>query len=234
MKTLNEQSVTPHSPLPDQIEGSEAQRRPVSKASEAPEAPTTKPRFEKKVIDGVYETSKVLLTLEANSVTKRFKPRKSRNRRYQTEKLALQRLAAVSGTPNLLEVDDDTYTLKISRLPGSAVNTLSEQNLKDLAEIVENMLTAGVARHAMPIRDIVIDERGKVGLVDFERATLRSWLGGLIWITAAGVSRYHLYRLMSEHQPQILLPRQWWRVNIGRKLRGCVAYIHAVTRGLKG
>ena len=50
----------------------------------------------------------------------------------------------------------------------------TEKNAQDLSRIVEQMLAAGVARHSMPIRDIVVDESGNLSLVDFERSTLRS------------------------------------------------------------
>lgn len=183
--------------------------------------------FQKKVIDGIYETNKILLKIGHDNVTKLFKPKSTTRRRYRTEKEALSRLRGIPGVPQLIHSDDNTYTLEMSRLPGESASQLSEGNLIDLAWIVERILDAGVARHSMPIRDIVIDQRGRIGLVDFERATLRPRWWRPDWPVAKLVFRYHLYRLISEHQPQMLDATQRNIVNLGKRLRGFVTYIHS-------
>ena len=186
---------------------------------------------QKAVVAGVYETNKVLLKIGHDRVVKLFKPQsKTRRRRFATEKEALSRLRGTPGVPELLRSDDSAFTLEMSRLPGEAAKQLSEGNLADLARIVEHALRAGVARHAMPIRDIVIDQHGRLGLVDFERASLHPGYWRPDWPIAKLVARYHLYRLMSEHQPQMLEAAQARLVAIGVRLKGLVAFVHARTK----
>ncbi|MCK7596495.1 hypothetical protein M0G74_04320 [Microbulbifer sp. CAU 1566] len=187
----------------------------------------------KKVINGEYETRKVLLKVGTDSVTKYFKERRGMQRRYLTEKAALSRLKGIAGVPELIRSADASHLLEMSRLPGSSVTALNERNLQGLATIVEKMLSAGVARHSLPIRDVLVDAEGNVGLVDFERATLRSRIWRPDWAIAKAVTRYHLYRLISEHQPQLLKPEQWRLVNIGQKLRRAVSFFHAGTHSLR-
>ncbi|QKX16270.1 hypothetical protein [Microbulbifer sp. YPW1] len=187
----------------------------------------------KSVINGTYETRKILLKVGTKSVTKYFKQRPGVQRRYRVEKSALQRLRGVVGFPQLIRTADTSLLLEMSRLPGASVKSLSERNLRDLAAIVEKMLAAGVARHSLPLRDILVDPEGNVGLVDFERATLRSRIWRPDWSIAKAVTRYHLYRLFAEQQPQLLNPEQWRLVNIGGKLRNPVSLLHALTRSLR-
>ncbi|WP_231758505.1 hypothetical protein [Microbulbifer elongatus] len=190
------------------------------------------PRLPQKVvIDGIYETNKVLLNIEQDRVVKRFKTRsKTHRRRYFTEKEALHRLRGIREIPQLLDSDDRRFTLQMSRLPGESTARLSSENLNDLGRIVEQMLDAGVARHSMPVRDIVIDAQGRLGLVDFERASLRPRYWRPDWPVARLVARYHLYRLIAEHQPHQLTARQARLVAIGARLRGLVAFIHSLTK----
>lgn len=175
-------------------------------------------QFHKKVINGVYETDKMLLTINPNSVTKLFKPKRNSHRRYDIEKEALRRLQNVGGTPSLLAYDDNADCIEMSRLPGESKDKLSEQHLKQLSLIVDEMLKAGVARHSMPIRDVVVDE-DKVGLVDFERATLKKGRWRIDWFVAKKVSHYHLYRLTFQNQPQLLSFSQAFKVQLGNALR---------------
>lgn len=184
----------------------------------------------KKVVDGVYDTSKMLLQIGDECVTKHFKSTSnSTTRRYHLEKQALSRLENTPGTPSLYHHDDNNRTLQMSRLPGVSATYLSVQNLMDLAVIVKNMLASGVARHSMPIRDIVVDEGGQLGLVDFERTTLCKARWRPDWLIAKAVTRYHLYRLMSQYQPQMLNRRQFLLVEMGSKLRGFVFFIHSLS-----
>lgn len=175
-------------------------------------------QFQKKVINGVYETEKMLLTINPDSVTKLFKPKRNSHRRYDIEKEALRRLQHVNGTPSLLAYDDNSDRIEMSRLPGKSTEKLSEQHLMELSRIVDEMLKAGVARHSMPIRDVVVDE-DKVGLVDFERATLRKSWWRIDWFVAKKVSHYHLYRLIFQNQPHLLSFSQAFKVQLGNALR---------------
>ncbi|MBF9002894.1 protein kinase family protein [Vibrio nitrifigilis] len=183
----------------------------------------------KRVIDGVYETNKMLLNVGKTTVTKLFKPHKSSSaRRYKLEKESLTRLKGVNGTPELYGADDAQFTLKMSRLPGVSAETLTPANIQALAKIVKDTLAAGVARHSMPIRDIVVDKEGQLGLVDFERVTLRKWSWRPDWIVACWVSYYHLARLIAEYQPQMLTRKQEKLVRFGAHSRSLVRFIHSL------
>ena len=173
----------------------------------------------KKVIDGTYNTHKMLLKIGDKTVSKFFKPVSGSFRRYQIEKEALQRMSHILGTPKLISSDDNSCTLVMSRLSGNMPDHLTEKNLLVLIRIVKEMLEAGVARHSMPIRDILVNDIGEVGLVDFERSTLRSSPWRIDWIVATKVSHYHLYRLIYQHQPQLLTKNQLLKLNVISKLR---------------
>ncbi len=190
---------------------------------------TEKKSVHSKVIDGIYETNKMLLKIGENTVTKFFKPKSHAGRRYFIEKEALSRLKGIPGTPELVFGDDTHRTIEMTRLPGRAAENLSAANVQALSTIVDNMLQVGVARHSMPIRDIVVDNQGNLGLVDFERATLRKSRWRLDWLIAKQVSYYHLYRLIYEYQPQLLSPRQWKQVYWGGKLKGLVRFMHSLS-----
>ena len=158
----------------------------------------------KEVIGNIYETNKMLLEISDDVVTKFFKPSSGYKNRYRQEKEALLRMEHVDNVPRLIKAKDLNTTLFMSRLPGRSVTELSEINLSDLTKIVTQMLAAGVARHSMPIRDILVDEQGLLSLVDFERSTLRYQTWRPDWIIAKKVTQYHLSRLISEHQPQLI------------------------------
>ena len=188
------------------------------------------PDEEKRVIDGVYNTSKMLLTIDDSKVVKCFKVESnSSERRYLREKKALEMLVHVPNTPRLIHYEDSQNKIEMTRLPGQSVDALSVSHLWQLTTIVNNMLRHGIARHSLPIRDIVVDVSNQVGLVDFERVTFRHWRLSPIWLIAKQVSRYHLYRLISQYQPQILTPYQTWLVNFGARLKGVVAFIHSLS-----
>ncbi|WP_076539969.1 hypothetical protein [Shewanella sp. UCD-KL21] len=155
----------------------------------------------KAVKDGVYETSKMKVVIEASSVIKTFKKVKDYNRRYSREKIALQRLTGLDNFPKLLHFDDKNTTLTMSRLKGTAPETLSVEQTMILRSIFSNMLAQGVARHAMPIRDLLAENDQELAMVDFERVTLRSFEWSPIWLIAKKVSNYNLYRLIRTYQP---------------------------------
>lgn len=171
------------------------------------------------MVGGIYETSKMRLEINATDVSKLFKPGSGAKQRYRREKEALLRMQQVNHVPRLLSFDDAHTKLIMSRMPGGSVKSLSEQNLTDLSEIVTQMLAAGVARHSMPIRDILLDDAGLLSLVDFERSTLcdQSWRPD--WVVAKKVTHYHLTRLIAEHQPQMLTLEQQNNLDKAKKLK---------------
>ncbi|MFS1438156.1 hypothetical protein [Shewanella sp. 10N.286.48.A6] len=97
----------------------------------------------------------------------------------------------------------------MSRLKGTAPETLSVKQIILLREMVANMLAQGVARHAMPVRDLLADSDENLGMVDFERITFRSFEWSPIWLIAKKVSHYHLYRLIRTYQPQQLTEQEY-------------------------
>ena len=173
----------------------------------------------KEVIDNKYNTEKMLIEIGDETVTKLFKPCRGYQRRYKREKEALLRLLHIIDIPRLIKFDDHNTKLFMTRLPGVKPVDLSEQNLRDLTKIVERMLAAGVARHAMPIRDILVDQNGRLSLVDFERSTIVNQLWRPDFLIAKKVSRYHLYRLIAQYQPQLLTKRQKQQLERVNKLR---------------
>lgn len=182
----------------------------------------TKKPDNKRVIDGVYETGKMRLTIAESMVSKQFKSKESTHRRYMIEKSALIQLKGIKGFPQLLESFDDMHLLRMTRLSGVRPNRLSESHLHQLHHLVRAMLKAGVARHSLPIRDLLVSPQGKISMVDFERATLKSRSSWLTWWVAKQVSLYHLYRLMAQYQPQMLTPGQSRFVQYSLMLRGLV------------
>jgi len=162
----------------------------------------------KQVIGNIYNTEKMLLRIGEHLVTKHFKESSNYLKRFDQERRSLLRLQQLEHVPDLMRVLDWDTTLHLSRLPGISATSLTTENLIDLEKIVEQMLTAGVARHSMPIRDVLVDDRGEVSLVDFERSTLRSFRWSPIWLIATKVTRYHFLKLVEQHQPQMLTADQ--------------------------
>jgi len=109
----------------------------------------------------------MLLEINELDVSKFFKRCSGYQQRYKHEKEALIRMKHVENVPRLLTFQDENTKLIMSRVPGKRVDTLSEKNFLDLTSIVAQMLDVGVARHSMPIRDVLVDDSGQISLVDF-------------------------------------------------------------------
>ncbi|WP_394496041.1 hypothetical protein [Shewanella sp. ENK2] len=171
------------------------------------------------IVNGIYDTEKMYLTIGKDSVEKHFKPYRKYISRYNIEKESLVRLQNINGIPNLIDSDDGKKTLVMSKISGKTPAQLNRDNLKDLIVIVNKMLDAGVARHALPIRDIIVDDQNKLGLVDFERSTLRGSIIRLDWYVAKKVTHYHLYRLIAQFQPDLLSSKQALKLNFVTKVR---------------
>ena len=112
-------------------------------------------------------------------------------------------MAEQAHVPKLVHADSKNCSLVMTRLPGKKPETLSSENIMQLRCIADGMLKAGVARHSMPIRDILIDN-DQLGMVDFERISLRRLKFSPFWLIACIVTKYHMLRLIVKHQPDSL------------------------------
>ena len=158
----------------------------------------------KAVKNGVYETNKMRVEIGKEVVSKIFKPTRNSSLRYNREKKSLQRLSGLAHFPRLISFNDKTKLIKMSSLPGTRPEKLSEQQIELLRTMMTDMLAMGVARHALPIRDLLAEDEQKLEMVDFERVTIKHFQYSIIWLIAKKVSYYHLYRLIHQYQPQLL------------------------------
>ncbi len=164
----------------------------------------------------IVETRKNAVVLDSARVTKTFKQSGKARRHFRCEIHSLRRLSGLAGIPQLLGSDEANLSIIMSRLPGMPMTgpgAVSVSSIRRLRALVEEVLERGVARHSMPKRDVLLDDDGQIGLVDFERVTLRHWRYSPIWLAACMVSRFHLLRLVGEYAPQLLSPAE------ARKLR---------------
>lgn len=161
----------------------------------------------------------MLITLDDQGVIKTFKDTRGRKKRYRTEKAALALLRDIPGIPALLEQNDENFSLKMSFLPGNTPIALHPEEFTGIKNIISAALQRGVARHSLPIRDILSTRDGKVGIVDFERVTIKKTYDPLNWFIAKRVTLFHLNRLIFEHQPQLLNETEALSVSLGFKIR---------------
>ena len=152
----------------------------------------------------IVSTKKMKVIIGTSSVTKEFKKSFGYKKRYQTEKRALKKLSKLDGIPKILSFSDESKTLKITRLNGNPASEFSDKVLLDLKILTLSTIALGVARHSLPVRDIIIDKNQKVGIVDFERATIKEDSWSPIWRVSTLVTRFHLYRLIFKHNPDLL------------------------------
>lgn len=152
----------------------------------------------------VVSTKKMKVVISTSSVTKEFKKSFGYKKRYQTEKRALNKLSGLDGIPKVISFSDESKTLKITRLDGDPASEFSDKALLDLKSKILATIRLGVARHSLPVRDIIIDKNQNVGIVDFERATIKEDSWSIIWRVATLVTRFHLYRLIFKHNPDLL------------------------------
>ncbi len=165
----------------------------------------------RKVINNIYETDKMKVEIDEYVVYKTFKKNQtSGSTRYKREKKALKLLSDNSYFPKLLDFDDDKQMIKMSRLVGNHIEIFSIHQIKILRDMIEKMLQAGVARHALPIRDFVAPPHDKysLGMVDFERVTFRNFALSPFWLVAKQVTYYHLYRLIYQYHPHLLSKKE--------------------------
>ena len=149
----------------------------------------------------IYETKKMRVEIGQHEVKKVFKIAPRYKTRFAREKGALVRLKGIQGFPQLIRSEGTTVVM--SRLAGKNENNFSDEVLSNLRVLVENMLSAGVARHTLPERDLLIDN-GTVNMVDFERVTLRNHSWSPVWLIAQKTTRFNLLRVISNHNPSLL------------------------------
>jgi len=151
----------------------------------------------------IYETGKMRVEIGNSEVVKIFKVRPSYMKRYNREKCALFRLTGVPGFPEIIKYNEGGATLTMTRLPGENKEQFSDEALQDLRLLVDRMLGVGIARHSLPERDLLI-KGDKVSMIDFERVTLRGSSWSPMWFFAKKVTRFHLLRFISRHNPDLL------------------------------
>jgi hypothetical protein len=167
----------------------------------------------------IYETEKMIITKEGNNVMKTFKEVRGFKKRYRAEKAALTRLNGITGVPILIDFNDDCYSLRMSCLPGKTPVFLQPHELAGIKEIISASLIRGVARHSLPIRDILSTGNGQVAIVDFERISLKKNYDPFTWFIAKRVTLFHLNRLIFEYQPHLLSPNEKFAVSFGFKIQ---------------
>ena len=183
------------------------------------------------------ETSKNAAILEADRVVKTFKRVPKAVRRFRLEVESLTRLAGLDGIPAILEVSDPDLRLVMSRLPGEPLTTapvVPDAAFNDLRALVAAMLERGVARHSMPPRDVIVAPDGRIGLVDFERVTLRGWRHNPIWRISCSITRFHMLRLIGDHAPHLLSRKESRRLGVQRRLGGWYHSWILLRRRLRG
>ncbi|GAA5189063.1 hypothetical protein [Ferrimonas gelatinilytica] len=158
----------------------------------------------KQVIDGIYQTGKMHVSIGPHSVTKTYTGSKAQRNGFPREVRALERLRGVAGFPQLINADSSNFAITMSRLPGAMAKSLNPQQVALVRQRVASMLAQGVARHSLPIRDFVVSTDGEVGMADFERTTLRRCRFSPLWVVATLVTQYNLSRLVRANCPEAL------------------------------
>ena len=155
-------------------------------------------------IVNVYETKKMRVSIYETVVVKKFKQHRGYKKRYANEKKALQLLEAVDGIPKVIAYSDSDHALTISRLKGTNRERIPDNSLLKLRKMMDKTIELGVARHSLPPRDILVDEDENVGVVDFERVSIRKYALSPIWLIAKQVSKFRVIKLIYQHNLQVL------------------------------
>jgi len=152
----------------------------------------------------VVSTKKMTVEINSDSVTKNFKPSFGYKKRYQTEKKALNLLQELEGIPKIISFSDDTVSITMTKIDGENTTHFSDKSLHDLKSKMRSTIELGVARHSLPARDLLIDMNQNVGIVDFERATIKKDSLNIIWKMATLVTKFHTYRFIYKHNADLL------------------------------
>ncbi|MGH8019858.1 MAG: hypothetical protein ACREIA_16585 [Opitutaceae bacterium] len=183
------------------------------------------------------ESPKNIVEINGTSVRKRYRPGFNGAKRFRREVEALGRLAGIDGIPVVLEFADEPMMLVVSRIAGTPLAdcaTVLESVMHRLRGLVEEMMRRGVARHSMPARDVMVRPDAQVGMVDFERVTLRGWRFSPPWLIACAVMRFHLLRLIADRAPELLTARERRRLAVQWQIRNLFRYLIEARRSLRG
>jgi hypothetical protein len=170
----------------------------------------------------VFDSPKNRVTVFADHVEKVFHSGRGTARKARREVAALHALQGLKGVPSILAVGPDRRSVTMSRLHGmplSECERVGEGTLVSLRLLVEQMLERGVARHSLPLRDVIVLSDGSAGLVDFERSTRRLFPLDPTWLMARAVTRFQMRRLVYEFAPELLTPneRRWLRLQLSMR-----------------
>ncbi len=149
-------------------------------------------------------TSKMNVVINANCVVKTFKISFGYKKRYLTEKRALNLLSTLEGIPKILSFSNETPSLTITRLNGINTSYFSDKALLNLKSKMYAIIKLGVARHSLPIRDVLVDNNDIVGIVDFERATIKEDSWNITWHIASLVAKFHVCKFIFKQNPHLL------------------------------
>ena len=183
------------------------------------------------------ETPKNIAVIEADRVVKTFKRSAKAVARFRREVESLRRLEGIEGIPALLEVSEPQLRLVMSRLPGdpiSASRPIADAVFVRLRQLVAVMMERGVARHSIPPRDVIVGPGGEVGLVDFERVTLRGGRYDPLWRGACAITRFHLLRLIGDEAPHLLSASEARTLGVQRRLGDVYHALILFRRRLRG
>jgi hypothetical protein len=183
------------------------------------------------------ESPKNVVEVGATQVTKRYKPGFKGARRFHRELEALRRLAGIDGIPLVLAQTEFPMTLVASRIAGIPLADCTSEGdavFLRLRTLVAVMLLRGVARHSIPARDILVGPDSQVGMVDFERVSLRGWRFHPRWLVASMVTRFHLLRILGERAPHLLTARERRRLKLQWRLRNFFHVLIELRRWLRG
>lgn len=200
-------------------------------------APLQVGRGQTRCVDGavIATTGKTVVRIEADRVCKRYFEYAKSLRHWRRERDALALLAGIDGVPELLEAREDERVLIMSRIPGVQLSRdlpVPDTAWQGLRQLVADILARGVARHSLPVRDLVLRPDGSLGMVDFERVVLQGSRSKPIWLVACMVTRFNLTRLIAECAPHLLTERERRHLGWGLALRNALRRLRRV-RGQK-
>ncbi|WP_133406927.1 hypothetical protein [Parashewanella tropica] len=186
--------------------------------------------------ESIYSTGKMYVEINARNVIKTFLPQRDSIKRFKLELHALKQFTDMDRVPHLINANMDKMKLEMTKLPGKNPSFLSQSHLQQLQGIVSDLFAHGIARHALPIRDLLVDDKGKLYMVDFERITVRKFKLSPIWLIAKAVTQSHVLRLIWQFQPHMLTTTQKFEVfsiiGIRRIFHSLKSVINKVKKGI--
>lgn len=181
----------------------------------------------------IINTNKMKVVIYNNYVLKIFKKTYGYKKRYLIEKKALNLLDGVAGVPKILSFSDKDFNITITRISGTNSEHFSNNELKQLKAIMIKTIKLGVARHSLPNRDILIDKNGNVGIVDFERATLKKDSLIIVWYIASLVTKFHVFKFISQHNYKLLTTGESIFVQFGFSIKKVFSYYKLVRNNIR-